>query len=210
MRLVRSYGDVQSQHRFASRDSTNFQGHFAHRGLEDTLIAPIHLRRPPHLVLVRIGVHDPVLPRDLLAVPLPERLFLLQIALQFLLEVAVERLPLALLERAGALVGWGALNVLLEAADLVADARVLELGRRHQLVQPLLREVVGAGKGLLVQGPDALHIGGQATDLIAHVRHTRQEVLLRERGHRGGCGAVRVGALWLRSRILLHLMLFLR
>lgn len=72
----------------------------------------------------------------------------------------------------------GPLDVELERPDLVADARVLELGGGDQVVEALLRRLVGAGEGGMVQGGDGMHVGGQGADLVAHVRHVLEEVLL--------------------------------
>ncbi|KUI58520.1 hypothetical protein VP1G_11063 [Cytospora mali] len=129
-----------------------------------------------------------------------------------LLEVAVEGLELPLLHAGGAV--GGALDVDLEGPDLVADARVLELGRGDLVVEAALGRLVRAAEGGLVQGGDAVHIGRQGADLVADVRDALEEVLLRERVVRGlvlCCRAVGVLlALALALVVeLLQLMLFL-
>lgn len=143
-----------------------------HRRLKDTLIAPIPLSRLPHLVLGRVGVHNPVLACNLLTVALFIRLLLLDIPMQLLLKVAIERLPLPLLEPCAALIGRGALDVAFQRADLVADGRVFQLGRGDQAVELALGGclvAVDITECKLVQLADALYVGRERADLVAHV-----------------------------------------
>lgn len=149
-----------------------------YRCLEHTLIAPVGVRGLAHLVLGCVGVDNPVLAGDLVAVPIAVLLLLLQVVLELLLEVTVEGLELPLLH-AGTSVG-GALDIGLEGPDLVADAGVLELGGGDQVVETALGGVVGADQGVMVQGGDALDVGGEGADLITNMRDALEEVLLRQ------------------------------
>lgn len=138
-----------------------------YRCLEYTLIAPVGIRGLAHLLLGSVGVDDPVLAGDLVAVPIAILLLLLEVVLELLLEVAVEGLELPLLH-AGAAVG-GALDIGLEVPDLVADAGVLELGGGDQVVETALGGVVGADQRVMVQAGNALNVGCEGADLIANV-----------------------------------------
>lgn len=131
-----------------------------------------------HLLLGCVGVDDPVLTGDLVAVPIAVLLLLLQVVLELLLEVAVEGLELPLLHAGGAI--GGALDVGLEGPDLVADASVLELSGGDQVVKTALGGIIGADQSVMVQAGDALDVGGEGADLITNVRDALEEVLLRE------------------------------
>lgn len=138
-----------------------------YRCLEHTLIAPVGVGGLAHLVLGCVGVDDPVLAGDLVAVPFAVLLLLLQVVLKLLLEITVEGLELPLLHAGGAV--GGALDVGLEGLDLVADTGVLELGGSDQVVETALGSVVCADQRVMVQGGDALDVGCEGADLIANV-----------------------------------------
>jgi len=173
--------------------------------LEDTLVAQIRIHNLINLLLGGFRVDDQELPGNLLAVLLSIVLLLLQVLADLLLEVLVQRPELVHLEGARAV--GGALRVLLQALDLVADGPVLDLRLRDQGLELLRCRAVAAGQRPLVQRRDLLHVGRERPDLAAYVGHPREEVLLRERvpaGCRGaagcGCGLLAVG---------LHFVLFL-
>lgn len=149
-----------------------------YRCLENTLVAPIGVRGLAHLVLGCVGVDDPVLAGDLVAIPLAVLLLLLHVVLQLLFKVTVESLELSLLH-AGTAVG-GALDVGLEGPNLVTDTSVFELSRGDQVVEAALGGVVGADKRVMVQAGDALNVGGEGADLITNMGDALEEVLLRQ------------------------------
>jgi hypothetical protein len=147
-------------------------------GLENALIAPVGVGRLLHLLVGRFRVDDAVLAGDLLAVALLVLLLLLQKGLDRVAEVVVEVLELPLLDCKAAV--RRALRVGLELLDLAADRRVLELRRRHQVVQLLPHAVIAAGESLLVQGGDVRDAHPQTVDVFADCCHALEELGLRE------------------------------
>lgn len=152
--------------------------------MKDTLISPVHLGGAPHLLLGRIGVHDAILPCNLVAIPLPKVPLLVQVRLQLLLEVSVQMLPLFLLGVGAARAPRRSLDVVLERAQLAADAVDPSLRRRGAVVEPALRSrvVVGPGQRRLLQLAGPVHIRHQIPQFVAHLADARQEVLLTEEG----------------------------
>lgn len=95
-------------------------------GLEDALVTPVGLASLADLVLGRVGIYYAVLAGNLLAIAGAEGALLLLVAAQLALELGLDGADLALLDGAAAV--DGAVGVVGEESELVADAAVEALG----------------------------------------------------------------------------------
>jgi hypothetical protein len=139
----------------------------------------------------------------LLAVAVLVLFLLLHVTLQLVLEILAQALNLARLESVQGRVGR-AFRIRLERPDLIPNACVLELCLCHQRIELLLSATaVTARKSALVQRRDLLHIGAEATHLIARVCNLCQKVVLRHK-MRGWRLSLAVGL-----TVGLHFVLFL-
>jgi len=155
------------------------EGEGTHCLLEATLVAPVGVGGLLDFLFGGGGIDDAILAGDLVPVALLVLLLFLQIRLDLFLEVVVEALDLALLHAEESVMG--PLAVRLEQSHLVADAGVLELRRRHQVLELRVGARVVTGERALVQARDGPHVGRQRLDLVAHLRYPLQVFLLSHR-----------------------------
>jgi hypothetical protein len=135
------------------------------------------------LLLGRGGIDDAVLAGDLLAAARLVLLLLLEEPVNGVFKVSVEALELALLDGEAAVLR--ALSVRFQALHLAPDGRVLDLRRRHEVVQLAPRGIVtatGTGKSLLVEGRDVRDVDCQALDLLPDGFDAGEEFGLGEHG----------------------------
>lgn len=117
--------------------------------LEDALVAPVGLGGLADLVLARVGIYYAVLAGNLVTVSAAERALLLLVAAQLALELGLDGADLALLDGAAAV--DGAVGVVGEESELVADAAVQALGLGDDALELLAgHAAVGLGERPLV------------------------------------------------------------
>lgn len=167
-------------------------GKKTYSSLEDTLVAPVRLAGLAHLILRRVRIHNPILPCNLLLVPLLVPLLLPPILLQLVRKLRLQIADLAVLGRVAA----RARGVRLQVLDLVLDLRVERLRLRDQVLDLLRGGAVWGGDGALVGGGYGAYLAREGGDLLAHAVDAGEEVGVAEDC---GCGRLRVPALGIAS-----------
>ncbi len=138
-----------------------------HSRLEDTLISPVRVPRLFHFGIGGAGIHDPILPGNLVPIALLIRPLLLTVALQLPLEASLQRLDLALLRllvraRRGRLG-----RIELQGLDAVAELCSQDLRLRYDAFESAGGRWVWVGEGPLVEGADLADVRGQLQDAAA-------------------------------------------
>jgi len=147
-----------------------------YRSLKYTLIPPIRIRRFLDLSIRRLRVDNPVLPRDLFAIPPLIADLLLPIFLQLFLKAPLQLPDLRVLDG----VIPAAHGVRLKELNLVLDGCVKDLRLRDHRLELGGGARVRGGEGALVRGGDLPDVRGQGADVGFDGLDAREEVLVRE------------------------------
>lgn len=163
-RPIRS--QLQSQSKYKNRLDSLCRTQ-THGRLENTLIPPIRIPRLFNFGIGGAGIHDPILPCNLVPIALLICPLLLTVALQLPLKSSLQRLDLALLCLLVSACRGRLCRIELQRLYAIADLCSQDLGLRHDAFEGRGRACVWVGEAPLVEGADVGDVRGQFEDVAA-------------------------------------------